>query len=235
MRIGRAALAAESGRRIGLLGGSFNPAHEGHLHISRLALKRLGLDELWWVVSPLNPLKSAGDVAPFTKRLASARAMARHPAIRVTDIEAQLGTRYTVDTLTALRQRFPRARFVWIMGADILPQLPRWKRWRDIFRLVPIAVFGRAPYSSKALAAMAAQSFAHNRLHTRDARTLADRTPPAWIFFHTRLHPASATSIRAAASLPPVGPLRKRPRRSNSRNVGRRMNGSTATQRGRTP
>lgn len=230
MRIGRAALAAESGRRIGLLGGSFNPAHEGHLHISRLALRRLGLDELWWVVSPLNPLKSAGDVAPLAKRMAGARAMARHPAIRVTDIEAQLGTRYTVDTLTALRRRFPRARFVWIMGADILPQLPRWRRWRDIFRLVPIAVFGRAPYSSRALAAMAAQTFDRNRLHTRNARTLADRKPPAWIFFHSRLHPASATSIRAAASLPPA-----RPRRSNSRSVGRRMNGSAATQRGRSP
>jgi nicotinate-nucleotide adenylyltransferase len=208
-------LAAESGGRvglrIGLLGGSFNPAHEGHLHISRLALQLLRLHELWWLVSPLNPLKSAGDVAPLEERLEGARRIARHPLIRITDIETQLGTRYTVDTLAALRRRFPRARFVWIMGADILPQLPRWKRWRDIFRLVPIAVFGRAPYSSRALAAMAALTFARNRLHTRDARTLADRTPPAWIFFHTRLHPASATSIRAAvASLPPAGPRRSK-------------------------
>jgi len=218
LRIGRAALAAESGGRIGLLGGSFNPAHDGHLHISKLALQRLRLDELWWVVSPLNPLKSAGAVAPLAERLEGARRVARHPLIRVTDIEARLGTRYTVDTLIELRRRFPRARFVWIMGADILPELPRWKRWRDIFRLVPIAVFGRAPYSSRALAAMAALAFAGNRLHTRDARTLADRTPPAWIFFHTRLHPASATSIRAAAaSLPPA-----RPRRSKSRPTGGR-------------
>lgn len=208
MRIGRAALAAQSGLRIGLLGGSFNPAHEGHLHISRLALARLGLDELWWLVSPLNPLKSAGDVAPLSQRLASARRLVRHPRIRITDLEAQLGTRYTVDTLAALRRHFPHARFVWIMGADILPELPRWKRWRDIFRLAPIAVFGRAPYSSRALAAVAAVIFARSRLHTKDARTLADRTPPAWIFFHTRLHPASATSIRAAASRFPPAPAR---------------------------
>lgn len=232
MRIGTAAVAAECGRRIGLLGGSFNPAHEGHLHISLLALARLGLDELWWMVSPLNPLKSASEMAPLAKRMAGARAMARHPAIRVTDIEAQLGTLYTADTLAALRRRFPRARFVWIMGADILPELPRWKHWRDIFRLVPIAVFGRAPYSSRALAAMAARTFARNRLHARNARTLADHTPPAWIFFHTRLHPASATSIRAAASLPPVKPSP----RSNSRAGCRhgRMNPSI-NQPGRTP
>lgn len=211
--LGRAALGAQSGQRIGLLGGSFNPAHDGHLHISRLALARLGLDAVWWVVSPLNPLKTADEIAPLDERMSRARGLARDPAIVVTDIERRLGTRFTVDTLAALRRLFPRARFVWLMGADIMPQLPRWRRWRDIFRLVPVAVFGRAPYSSRALASMAAHAFAGNRLHTRNARTLADRTPPAWVFLHTRLHPASATRIRAERPPSPRQQPRSKPRR----------------------
>jgi nicotinate-nucleotide adenylyltransferase len=183
--------------RIGLLGGSFNPAHEGHRHISLLALKYLHLDELWWLVSPQNPLKPTNDMAPFAERLASAHAMARHPRIRVSDIESRLHTRYTADTLHALRSRFPQTRFVWIMGADNLAQIPRWERWTEIFNTVPIAVFDRATYSFRALAGKAAQRFARQRIESRNAAALADQKAPAWVYFHARRHPASASSIRA--------------------------------------
>jgi len=183
--------------RIGLLGGSFNPAHEGHRHISLLALKHLHLDELWWLVSPQNPLKSTNDMAPFAERLASARAMARHPRIRVSDMETRLHTRYTADTLHALRARFPQTRFVWLMGADNLAQIPHWERWTEIFQSVPIAVFDRATYSFRALAGKAAQRFAKQRIESRNAATLADHKAPAWVYFHARRHPASASSIRA--------------------------------------
>ncbi len=184
-------------RRVGLLGGSFNPAHEGHRHVSASALRRLGLDEVWWLVSPQNPLKPVQGMAPLCKRLVAARKVARHPRIRVTAIEAGLGTRYTADTLEALARRFPNIRFVWLMGADNLAQISRWQRWRRIFRTVPIAVFDRSPYSFKALAGKAARRFAHRRLPERQASVLADTQPPAWIFLHTRLHPASATVIRS--------------------------------------
>ena len=182
--------------RVGILGGSFNPAHGGHLHISLLALKLLQLDEVWWMVSPQNPLKSAEDTAPFEERMAGAEGLAAHPAIRVTDIELKLGTRYTVDTLKVLKFCFPRVQFVWIMGADNLAQISRWRRWTRVFNLVPIAVFDRAPYSFDALAGKAAQAFARFKLRPRDAYELVERKPPAWIFFHTRLHPSSATEIR---------------------------------------
>ncbi|MFZ5726849.1 MAG: nicotinate-nucleotide adenylyltransferase, partial [Pseudomonadota bacterium] len=124
----------------GLLGGSFNPAHGGHRAISRNAINALGLDELWWLVSPGNPLKAKAGMAPLPARLASARRMARRSPIRATAIEAELGTRYTVDTLKKLIRRYPNRRFIWIMGADNLVQLPRWRDWRDIARLMPIAV-----------------------------------------------------------------------------------------------
>jgi nicotinate-nucleotide adenylyltransferase len=200
---------AVAGLRVGLLGGSFNPAHAGHRHISLLALKLLQLDELWWVVSPQNPLKSTADMAPFAKRLEQARRTANHPRIRVTAIEARLNTRYTADTLHALRKRFPHTRFVWIMGADNLAQIPHWERWTEIFGQVPIAVFDRATYSFRALAGKAARRFANRRIDTRHAVDLADLRPPAWVYFHARRHPASASSIRAryaeARSLPKHG------------------------------
>ncbi len=186
------------GRRIGLLGGSFNPAHGGHLHISRLALQRLDLDEVWWLVSPQNPLKPAAGMAPFAERLRRAAAVAAADRrIRASDIEARLGTRYTADTLQALRRRFPQHRFVWLMGGDNLAQLPHWQRWQDIFRTVPIAVFDRPDTALTALAGKAAQRFAGARLPVRAARLLAAAPPPAWIFFHTKLDPRSATAIRA--------------------------------------
>lgn len=182
--------------RIGLLGGSFNPAHEGHLYVSREALRRLGLDQVWWLVSPQNPLKPAADMASFATRLAGARALARDRRIRVSDLESRLGTRYTVDTIRALRRRRCRIRLVWLIGADNLEQLPRWRHWQSLFRLVPIAVFARDPYSLRVLSGAAARRYARHRVAERAARTLADRRPPAWVFLHVREHPASASAIR---------------------------------------
>ena len=182
---------------MGLLGGSFNPAHDGHMHVSLLALKHLHLDEVWWLVSPQNPLKPVQGMAAFAERLGSALALAHHPAIRVVDIEQRLQTRYTVDTLHALKRAFPRVRFVWIMGADNLAQIARWRRWTNIFGLMPIAVFDRAPYSFAAFGSKAAHAFQRFKTPRADALHLVERKPPAWIFFHTRLHPGSSTRIRA--------------------------------------
>ncbi|HEX6441967.1 MAG TPA: nicotinate-nucleotide adenylyltransferase [Stellaceae bacterium] len=194
-----------AGRRIGLLGGSFNPAHGGHLHISREALKRLDLDEVWWLVSPQNPLKPIAGMAPFAERLAQAAGLARSDRrIRVTDIEARLGTTYTADTLKQLRRRFPRVRFVWLMGGDNLAQFPYWQHWQQIFRTVPIAIFARPPNALKALAGRAAQRFARTRVPRSAARGLPLATPPAWVFFHTRLDPRSATGIRAQRKRKPA-------------------------------
>ncbi|MGC2413906.1 MAG: nicotinate-nucleotide adenylyltransferase [Stellaceae bacterium] len=193
-----------AGRRIGLLGGSFNPAHGGHLHISRLALSRLDLDEVWWLVSPQNPLKPAAGMASFAERLEFAAGVAAaERRIRVTGIEARLGSTYTADTLKLLRRRFPRVRFVWLMGGDNLVQLPYWKRWQEIFRTAPVAVFDRPRTSLTALAGIAARRFARARLPVLAARRLASMPPPAWMFFHTRLDPRSATRIRAERSLSP--------------------------------
>jgi nicotinate-nucleotide adenylyltransferase len=181
------------------LGGSFNPAHGGHLHLSLLALRRLELDAVWWLVSPQNPLKSAAGMMPFALRLEQARRYAApHRAIVVSDLESGLKSRYTADTLAALRRRFPRLRFVWLMGSDNLLQLRQWERWTEIFRTVPIAVFDRASSSLRALAELPARRFAGRRLPLAAARRLAETSPPAWIFFHSPLHPASATRLRAA-------------------------------------
>jgi nicotinate-nucleotide adenylyltransferase len=186
-------------RQIGLLGGSFNPAHDGHRHISLLALQRLGLDEVWWLVSPQNPLKPAKGMATLARRMESARGAARHPRIRVSDIERRLNTRFTVDTVRALKRRNPGCRFVWLIGADNLRQMPAWKSWETLFRSVAVAVFARPSYSLRALAGRAAGRFAANRLPESEARCLAQRQPPAWVFLRIRLHPASASAIRAAA------------------------------------
>ena len=186
------------GLRIGLLGGSFNPAHEGHLAISREALHRLRLDQVWWLVSPQNPLKSAADSAPLAERIAAARARARHPRIRVGAIESALGTVYSVDTLKALVRRFPRVNFVWLMGADNLGQVPAWKNWQELFHILPVAVFDRPSYHLGALAGIAARRFARQRQPESRAGLLARRTPPAWVFVHQGLYPQSSTRIRAA-------------------------------------
>ncbi len=183
--------------RVGLLGGSFNPAHDGHLHVSREALRRLGLDEVWWMVSPQNPLKDTVGMAPFETRVASARAAARDRRIRVTDIERRLGTRYTAHTLACLRARRPRHRFVWLMGADNLHQMSRWRGWTSIFNFVPVAVFARPTYSFRALSGVAAVRYARARVSERRAARLADMGPPAWTYLFIPYHPASATAIRA--------------------------------------
>jgi nicotinate-nucleotide adenylyltransferase len=179
-----------------LLGGSFNPAHRGHRHISLLALRLLALDEIWWLVSPQNPLKSSLGMAPLAARLDAARLAAHHPRIKITDIEARLGSNFTAHTLTALRTRFPCTRFVWLMGADNLRQIPHWESWTRIFALAPIAVFARPAYSLGALGGLAAQRYARRRIAPSRARHLAEMTPPAWVFFATRLDPLSATAIR---------------------------------------
>ena len=184
-------------RRIGLLGGSFNPAHEGHRDISLAALAWLDLAEVWWMVSPQNPLKSARGMASFAERLASAKAMADHPRIRVTDIEQKLGTRYTADTLRKLVTRFPSCRFVWLMGADNLAQISSWRDWTRIFHLTPIAVFDRPTYTIKALTSLAARRFRRSRRREAALKTLAATPAPAWVFVHHRLNPISATQIRA--------------------------------------
>jgi nicotinate-nucleotide adenylyltransferase len=181
------------------LGGSFNPAHGGHLHLSLLALRYLALDEVWWLVSPQNPLKPVDGMAPFAARLEHARRLAAgHKRIVVSDLEDRLGgSSYTADILQTLCRRFPRLRFVWLMGADNLVQLRRWQRWTEIFRTVAIAVFDRPSYSLKALAGLSARRFARERVPISAARRLAEMKPPAWVFFHTPLDARSATQVRS--------------------------------------
>jgi nicotinate-nucleotide adenylyltransferase len=186
--------------RVGLLGGSFNPAHEGHRHVASLALRRLRLQQVWLLVSPGNPLKPVAGMAPPAERLASAQAIADGRRIVATAVEAALGTRYTVETLAELRRRFPRVTFVWLMGADNLEQLPRWNRWLEIARGGAFAVLPRPTYNHRALAGQAAQRLRPARRASHLAPALAGMAPPAWVFLPTPQHPASATAIRAAAS-----------------------------------
>jgi len=182
--------------RIGLLGGSFNPAHDGHFHISKEALKRLNLDAVWWLVSPQNPLKSSDGMAPFEARFRSAQKMAQHPRIHPSDLEVVLKTRYTADTIAKLRMRFPSVHFVWLMGADNMIQLPRWDRWEYIVESIPIAVFGRPTYSLKAMTGKVAYRYDRRRVPIEASKQLADLSPPAWVFLTIRLNPVSATELR---------------------------------------
>jgi nicotinate-nucleotide adenylyltransferase len=189
--------------RIGLLGGSFNPAHEGHLYISVEAIKRLRLDQLWWLVSPQNPLKPSGETAPLAERLNHAREVARHPRIRVLALESRLGTRYTIDTLRRLG-RWRDYRFVWVMGADNLAQLPLWRRWEAIMHACPVAVMERHPYSYAVMAGKAAERFRSGFVEGRRSAALAELPPPAWTFLRLRPHPASSTAIRRQRARPGV-------------------------------
>jgi nicotinate-nucleotide adenylyltransferase len=184
--------------RIGLLGGSFNPAHAGHRHVALLARRRLRLDQVWLMVSPGNPLKPRAGMASRAARLASARAQGDGRRVIATGIEGALGTLFTFDTLRALRRRFPRARFVWLMGADNLAELPRWRGWLGIARTVPFAVLPRPSYNHRALAGRAARRLHGARHRAEAASALAGLTPPAWIFLPAAQHAASATAIRAA-------------------------------------
>ncbi|MCG5239504.1 nicotinate-nucleotide adenylyltransferase [Azospirillum doebereinerae] len=192
-----------AGLTVGLLGGSFNPAHAGHRHISLFALKALGLDRVWWLVSPQNPLKPAAGMAALPERLAEARRVAAHPRIEATSIETALGTRYTADTLAELTRHFPKTRFVWLMGADNLRQIPLWRHWTRIFESVPVAVFARPTYSLSALSGQAAQRYIRRRVSKHGVKGLARRKRPAWVFFRNPLHTASATAIRQARAAGP--------------------------------
>lgn len=183
------------GLRIGLLGGSFNPAHEGHLHVSEVALKRLGLDYVWWLVSPQNPLKPSTDMAPLERRIAWARAAAgRYPRLRVSDIEAQMGTRYTVDTVRRLKQRFPAVHFVWLMGSDNLLAFHRWHDWQRLAMTLPIAIVLRPGTVLASLTARAARQFGVDA--PQSERRLATARPPAFVVLDAKRSPASATALR---------------------------------------
>ena len=184
------------GQRIGLLGGSFNPAHKGHYHISVEALKRLKLDAVWWLVSPQNPLKSLEGMATLPQRMKSAQHAALHPRIWVSDLEGRLGTRFSADTIGQLKNQFSRRQFVWLIGADNLLQMPAWRNWHKIFNSIPVAVFARPNYSHKALAGLAARRYRKAQLRERYASLLPIMAPPAWVFLQIPLEPISSTAIR---------------------------------------
>jgi nicotinate-nucleotide adenylyltransferase len=184
------------GMRIGLYGGSFNPAHAGHRHVTVMALRRLGLDRVWWLVSPGNPLKSRNALPPVAVRCRQAERVARHPRIAVTGVEAALGVRFTVQTLRVLTRRCPGVHFVWIMGADSLGTFHRWKGFAEIAHRVPIAVIDRPGWTLTPLSARAARRLAGTRLPEAAAPTLALRPPPAWVFLHGPRSHLSSTAIR---------------------------------------
>jgi nicotinate-nucleotide adenylyltransferase len=190
------------GMRIGLFGGTFDPPHAAHLAASLLALKRLHLDRLWWLVTPGNPLKNTRGLAPIEQRIAAAKALARHPRIEVIGLEAVIRTRYTYDTIVYLGKRAPGVRFVWIMGADNLRSFYRWQNWRGIAQRVPIAIVDRLGPSLYAIGGRAAQALGRYRIPEPAASVLADRDPPAWVFLHGLKSPLSSTALRAARVAP---------------------------------
>jgi nicotinate-nucleotide adenylyltransferase len=187
---------ARPGQAVGLLGGSFDPAHEGHAHITREALRRFRLDRVWWMVSPGNPLKSRGP-ASLDRRMAHARAVMRHPRVVVTDVEARLGTRYTAQSLAALRRLYPGVRFVWLMGADNLVQLHLWDDWRRIVESVPMGVLARPGMRLAARHSVAARVYADARLPRGLARALPRFAPPAWSLINMPMRRISSSEIRA--------------------------------------
>lgn len=204
-RIPQAALAgylkipnAGDGQSVGLLGGSFNPPHEGHLKISLHALQRLGLDRVWWLVTPGNPLKDPGELEDLERRIARCEAVASHPAIEVTAFEASHRVRYTEDTLSILKRRRPRLKFVWIMGADNLASFHHWQNWRRIAGMMPILVVDRPGSTFSAISAPAAIALDRYRIPEGDLTGLAELAPPAWAFLHGPLSGLSSTAIRAA-------------------------------------
>lgn len=187
------------GQRIGLFGGSFNPAHEGHRRVSLEALRRLRLDQLWWVVTPGNPLKDTRRLPPLDLRMRAAAAVAAHPRIVVTGLEAKLRTRFTADLIRTLTEAEPATRFVWIMGSDNLAQFHHWDRWRDIAEAVPIAVVNRPSTLATGLASPSAQALSAWRIDEADAAVLPTRRPPAWTFLNGPRSASSSTALRAAS------------------------------------
>ncbi|WP_118134000.1 nicotinate-nucleotide adenylyltransferase [Oceanicella sp. SM1341] len=186
---------AMPGMRVGLLGGSFDPPHAGHVHITRWALRRLNLDAVWWLVSPGNPLKAEGP-APLERRMQAARAVMDHPRVRVTDIESRLGTRYTAATLTGMLKIYPGVRFVWLMGADNLASFHRWEDWQRIMEMVPIGVLARPGEQLAAGLSPAAQRYARSRLPRFQAGRLADARPPCWTLLTGPMLGISSSEIR---------------------------------------
>ena len=191
-------LPLQAGMRVGLFGGSFDPAHPGHALVAETALRRLGLDRLVWLVSPGNPLKPNAP-AGLSRRMASARAVARGPRMLVSDAEARIGCRYTIDTVRALKARYPGVKFVWIMGADSLLGFHRWRGWTELMGEVPMAIVTRPGSAIRSRLAPAARRFARARLPSSRARRLADAAPPAWTFLRAPWSYASSTALRTGA------------------------------------
>jgi len=212
------------GQRIGLLGGSFNPPHVAHRQISEIVLKRLGLDQIWWLVTPGNPLKARGDLAPLAERLVLCRAMAKNPRILVTAFERDLPAAYTAGTLAFLKRRSPLVRFVWIMGADNLASFHRWQRWREILTMIPVVVVDRPGWRLKALASKAARAFAASQVPETKAQGLVAMPPPAWTFLTGPLSPVSSTDLRRQARQ--HGPsVAKKPQKAPSTATGKGRRG----------
>ncbi|CAN7501677.1 nicotinate-nucleotide adenylyltransferase [Phenylobacterium sp. LjRoot219] len=195
----RLGFALSRGQRVGLFGGSFNPAHDGHAHVAETARTRLKLDRVIWLVSPQNPLKSAADTASLAARLDGARRVARGPSMKVSDAETRLGVQYTIDTVRALKARHPGVKFVWIMGADGLAGFHRWRGWAEILREIPVAVIARPGVSLPSRFSPAARRFARFRRPAADAAGLLGAAPPAWVFLTAPLNHESSTDLRALA------------------------------------
>ncbi len=194
----RDGLALAPGMKVGLFGGSFNPAHDGHAHVAETALQRLDLDRVIWLVSPQNPLKDARQSAPLAERVASATSFAQGPNMVVSDFETRIGTTWTIETLRALKHRYPGVHFVWLMGSDNLETFHRWRGWTDIMRMMPVAVIARPGSLLESRAAPAARRFAPYRVSSREARLLPLMAAPAWSYLRAPLNPSSSTALRAA-------------------------------------
>lgn len=184
------------GMRIGLFGGTFDPPHAAHVHVSATALRRLGLDRIWWIVTPGNPLKQHGGLTPLDDRIAQARALNRDPRVVVTDIEARIGTRYAVDTVRWLTRRCPGVHFVWVMGADILGELHRWRHWRAMTNMIPLAIVDRPGAGFAAAASPAGHALARWRILESDAPRLAEIGAPAFVMLHGKRLDLSSTMLR---------------------------------------
>ena len=181
---------------VGLLGGSFDPAHAGHVHVTRVALKRFALDRVIWLVSPGNPLKTRGP-APLETRLKRAAAIMRDPRVQVSDVEARIGTRFTAETIAALQKAYPGVRFVWLMGADNLQQFHRWERWQDILHSVPLGILARPGWRQSGLHSRTARQYRHVRVPSKASHLLGCKDAPAWCFVNMPMTPVSSTDIRA--------------------------------------